>query len=203
MNSIFAKLVLASFLVTGISVPSSASDSTAALTRNSALSRLAATLKTTSTPQEVQSVLGEPTDKHPGGWNHPDWDVWSYVDYTDEERHVSFSVIFDPKAGCSVSAEQILRTDILKYQKRVDTGTVRSVYRDDPAKGGDGFLCDVQFDGGPLLGVAVRNRTRVKGEPEPGARIRIEHYSPAFQCIFLGRNSLFLESMDFTRANPH
>jgi hypothetical protein len=127
--------------------------------------------------------------------------VWSYVDYTDEEQNFSFSVIFDPKAGCSVLAQQILRTDILKYPKRVETGTVRRVNRDYPAKGGDGFLCDVQFDGGPLIGVAVGNRTRVKGEPEPGARIRVEHYGPA-DYIFLGQHSLFLESIDFTRANP-
>jgi hypothetical protein len=199
-NSI--KLLFASILATVLSAPCSASDSDAALTRYSALKQLAATLKATSTPQEVRSVLGNPIRKDTGGWVHLDWEVWSYLDYTDEAQSFSFSVTFDPKAGCSVSASQTLRSDVMKYPKQVAMGTVRTVYPDYPTKGGNGFLCNVQFDDGPLIGVAVSNRTRVKGEPEPGTRLRVEHYGPAGQYIFVGGNSLFLESMEFTRVNP-
>jgi hypothetical protein len=47
----------------------------------------------------------------------------------------------------------------------------------------------VHFDHGPLIGVAVSDRNRVKGEPEAGTRVRVEHYGPAGTYDFAGRNS--------------
>ena len=200
MNSI--KLLFASMLAIVLCAVCLASDADAALNRYSALKQLAVKIKAISTPQEVRSILGDPIRKGTGGSGHLDKEVWPYLDYTDESRSFLFLVTFDPKEGCSVSASQTLRSDVMKRPKQVAIGTIRAVYRDYPTKGGDGFLCNVQFDDGPLIGVAVSNRTRVKGEPEPGSRIRVEHYGPVGLYIFVGGNSLFLDSIEFTRATP-
>jgi hypothetical protein len=199
-NSI--SLLFASIMASVLSAVCSASDSDAASNRYFALKQLTARVKATSTPQEVWSLLGDPIHKGTGGWGHLDREVWSYLDYTDESQSFSFSVTFDPKMGCSVSASQTLRSEVMKHPKQVAMGTVRAVNWDYPTKGGNGFLCDVQFDDGPLIGVAVSDRRRVKGEPEREARVRVEHYGPVGQYIFVGGNSLFLESMEFTRATP-
>src|SRR5688500_4703639 len=116
MKAKFIELLLTPVMAAIFSAVCFASDSDAALNRYSALKQVAAKVKATSTPQEVRSVFGDPIRKRTGGWRHLDKDVWSYLDYTDESSF-SFSVIFDPKVGCTVEASQTLRLDVVKNPK--------------------------------------------------------------------------------------
>lgn len=127
--------------------------------------------------------------------------MWYYLNYTDESLHRSFSVSFDPKDGCSVSAVGISRAEVEKLPLHVLTGKVVRLYRNYPNMGDNGILCDVQFnrDGRDcLIGVAVATLDRVKGIPKIGAGVRVAHHGPEVDYIFVGSRSLYLESMIFT-----
>jgi hypothetical protein len=135
------KLLSASIMAAVSSAVCFAGDSDVPLNRYSSLKQLAAKVTANSMPQEVRLVLGDPVRDETGGWGHLERKVWSYVDYTDESQSVSFSMTFDPKAGCSVAASRALRSDVMKNPRKVVVGTVRAVYRDYPTEGGNGFLC--------------------------------------------------------------
>ena len=174
------------------------SEADVALDRLAKLKDKAKVLKPTSTPHEVQEALGEPVGKETGGWSNMDVTVWRYLDYVDDDQAIAFRILFEPKRGCFVVADHWQRATIEKRELKVRTGTVTQV--DSPVSGEvrDGFLCNVRFDDGTLLVVGAATMKRVKGVPEVGARITIRcHQIPL--TYFVGANSLYLESIEFTR----
>ncbi|MGJ8645052.1 MAG: hypothetical protein ACSHX9_16745 [Luteolibacter sp.] len=151
--------------------------------------------------KDVALILGEPQSKGIGGWIHPECKVWHYLDYTNDSLHRSFSVWFDPEARCYVSKVEILRSEIEKLPLLVSKGKVLGVYPDYPKKGGKGFLCHVRFDLEDRdfkISVAVANLDRVKGSPIIGANVEVQHRRMDMNYIFIGSQSLYLESMIFT-----
>lgn len=174
---------------------------TASLKRFEELGKKSEAITKEASERDVALILGEPQSKGTGAWSHPERKVWHYLSYTDDALHRSFSVWFDPKTGCSLSKVAVSRAEIEKLPLRVSTGKVIHVYPDYPSKGGDGFLCDVQFhrDGRDIgIGVAVATSKRVNGRPEIGATIRVEYRGQESDTIFVGERSLYLESMVFT-----
>ncbi|MES2924333.1 MAG: hypothetical protein V4819_22470 [Verrucomicrobiota bacterium] len=176
-------------------------DPAVSLKRFAELRKQSESITKATSEKDVVLILGKPQSKGTGGWGNLDTTVWHYLDYTDDSLHRSFSVWFDPKAGCSVSQVELSRKEIAKSPLLVSIGEVLLVYPNYPEKGSNGFLCDVRFkdDRGELMiGVAVETLDRVKGAPEIGATIRVEHRGGAPDYIFVSAHSLYLESMVFT-----
>jgi hypothetical protein len=154
----------------------------------------------TSSEQDVISIFGEPQHKGNGGWGRFDTKVWTYLNYLDDSHHYEFKITLDPKEGCSFSATHLTRQEIEKKPLLVTTGTVLRSY---PYEKNLRFLCDIQIKDGERESsttVAVENLNRVKGEPKPGAKIRIEHRGIDGLFFFFGSYTLSLESITFTNA---
>ncbi len=180
-------------------IPVDGNDAKSALEDFEALKRLAKTISAESTEDEVILLLGEPKVKGRGGWNNLDKKVWTYLSHTDDSQHLCVKVYFSPKSGCSIGTSHRLRKDVKKGKLRFTTGTVVQINHNYPTKGGDGFLCDVKFDSGITLPVAVGLRDRVIGEPIIGSKIKIAHYGSEWHHIYLGYYSFFLESITFAK----
>lgn len=178
-------------------------ESAASLKRLAELSKQSESITKETSEREVTSILGEPQYKGTGGrrLGYSKKKMWNYLNYTDDSLHRRFNVWFDPKTGCSVSKVEILRSEIKKSPLLVHDGKVLQVYPFDPKKEGDGFLCHVRFnrDGRDFtIMVGVAKLDRVKGTPEIGAAIRMEHHANKFNFIFKDVAALYLESIVFT-----
>ncbi len=152
---------------------------TASSARFAELRKQSEQITTSSSEEDVISLLGEPQCKGSGGWGHLDRKVWCYLSFTNDSLHQAFSVSFDTKTSCSVSQVEISREELKKSPLHVSTGTVLMVYRDYPTKGGEGFLCDVRFNRDVqdiTIGVSVGTLDRVKGTPQVGESIRVEKH---------------------------
>jgi len=154
-----------------------------------------------STPEEVEKRLGKPLSTTSGAWSNPGREYWHYLHDTNEVRHIGFAVIFDPDSGCSVSWTEITREELRKSPLQVSSGEVIDVHRGYPSTGEPGFLCSVNFKDNERIvsrTIGVADLKRVKGIPEKGSMVRVEHHGAEANYIFTGRSALELESITFT-----
>lgn len=173
-----------------------------ALKRFAELKTKSQAITKTSSEQDVISIFSEPQYKGNGGWGRFDTKVWTYLNYLDDSDYCGFTVTLDPQEGCSFSATHLTRQEIEKKPLLVTTGTVLQTYAYQREKNLR-LLCDIQIKVGErdiTTSVGVENLNRVKGEPKPGAKIRIEHRGIDGQFIFYSFYSLSLESIAFTNA---
>jgi len=166
------------------------------------LEKLSESITKETSERAIISMLGEPPFKTTGGWGHADRKVWTYLTHTDDSLHRSFSIWFDPETGCSVSKVEVFRSEIEKTPLLSLRGEfIQVTSRNNPEKEDEGFSCLVRFNRFGrdfIIGVAVAELDRVKGTPEIGAAIRMDHYDNKFNFNFRGVAALYLESIVLT-----
>ena len=154
---------------------------------------------TSTTRQEVTAKLGTPRATRPlGMWTFNE--IWSYLDFTQADRHLSFTIDFTPEGECQVLAIDLTRDQVQKRPLTVMKGAVKKVYDPYPEKDSEGFFCDVVFDDGMQIAVGASDRKRVNGKVLEGSRIEVSFHAPPGNFMFFGQNSLALEAMTFTKA---
>lgn len=171
------------------------------------LQTLAATLKPSSTREQVAEVLGEPLTKGYSSWNEfgqNDPNLWTYLEFVNEEAFFGFKAEFKESDKVIFTPRHVRRSELKKGENFIETGVVIDEPAWGPKTNGLGVIM-VRFDRRETLCLLVDQKAlheRIHGAPVKGGRFRWESsVDPwSFEFKALAEAALYLDSLVFEPA---